>query len=359
MRPDFHVLGPARPADPHIELEFLNPRLYPELSSASGLALGTPAMTTEQQAYPPYFRGTRDAAFLPDVICNDHGLPLWKDALVETLIAIDRFTPMSRIRARIGIKGARKPLAEGATILLPKTVYGDEVIDWDEIARRDPEWAAHGRPAGLRPQNILLREEFRPKAQVFRLRLLGREQIVLGERLGAALCGPNAEIALRHCHAARLSELGYDQTATLGATPPDRYAALLEAHLQAAKAAPGPRANSAAPALSEAERSVRGQVLAMFARIGAQPLSGNRETWSRLELAGGRYRYVCGQTESPEVSSRTVSEQEAWNYLRARAAEGLGLYTTREKASARPEAILDYYQSIWRGPLSEGGLAEP
>lgn len=354
MRPDFHVLGPARPADPHIELEFLNPRLYPELSAYSGLDLSTPAATPEQQASPPYFRGTKDAAFLPDVICNDHGLPLWKDALVQKLIEIDRFTPMSRIRAHIGIKGGRKPLAEGATILLPKIVYGDEVIDWDEIARRDPDWAKHGRPNGLRPQNIILRQDFRPKAQVFRLRLLNREQIVLGERLGAALCGPNAELELRHCHAARLSSLGYDQTATLGATPPDLYADLLEQHLCAAKAASRRGGKQTVPPLSAEETKLRQEILMMFAHIGVQTLSDNRETWSKLTVADGTYRYICGLTDSHEVSTKTVSEAVAWDHLRNRAAEGLGLHTVKEQASAKPEAILDYYQSIWRRHLPEG-----
>lgn len=92
----------------------------------------------------------------------------------------------------------------------------------------------------------------------------------------------------------------------------------------------------------------------MFAHIRQHPLSGNRESWSELRRLDTGYAHLSGQTDSPEVYSRGVSEDEAWRYLRNRAMEGIGLFTFKEQASARPEAILDYFRSIWRGHLPEG-----
>lgn len=356
MRPDYYVIGPARPADPHIELEFLNYTLYPEFSIYSGERWGEGPESRLSAGFPPYFRGTKDAHFLPDIICNDHGLPLWKPALVARMLAAERFLPLKLVDVNIGIRGGRKPLAEGAKIVVPAVGYGPEVIDWDETARRFPDWQDKRLRHGLRPPELILREDFRPKAPVFRLSFLQREQIVLNAALHAALCGPEAE-PLCHCHVAPLATLGYDQCATLGATPPERYAELLAAAIEAAKSRPR-KAPAAAPLRPEPvdNPAVRAEVMAMFARIRTQPLSGSRESWSELVQVGEDYYHRSGLTDSAEVSTRRMSEDEAWRALRARAMEGLGLYTFKEQAGARPEMILDYFRSIWRGHLSEGSF---
>jgi hypothetical protein len=352
MRPDFHVIGPARPADPHIELEFLNHTLYPEFSIYSGERWGEGPDSRLSAPFPPTFRGTRDAAFLPDIICNDHGLPLWKPALVARVLAVERFIPLLLVDAAITVRGGRRPLPEGAKIVVPAVGYGPEVIDWGETARRHPFWQEDRNRHGLRPPEIILREDFRPAAPLFRLSFLNREQIVLNDRLAAAICGPEAEVPLRHCHVARLSGIGYDQPANVGPTPAGRYAALLEDHLQAAK--PGPRKAAApepAPPRAPDEAGPQAEVLAMFADIRQQPLSGNRESWSELVQVGADYYLRSGQTDSAEVHTRRLSDTEAWHRLRERAMEGLGLYTFREQAGARPETIRDYYRSIWHRPL--------
>lgn len=356
MRPEFYVIGPARPADPHIELEFLNYRLYPEFSAYSGERWGEGPDSRLSAGLPPYFRGTKDAHFLPDIICNDHGLPLWKPALVKRLLAAEKFLPVKLVDVNIGIRGGRKPLAEGAKIVVPAVGYGIEVIDWDETVRHYPKWQDERLRRGLRPPEIFLREDFRPKAPLFRLSFLLREQIVLSAALHAALCGPGAE-PLCHCQLAPLATLGYDQNATVGATDPERYAELLAARIEAAKTRPR-KAPAAAPSRPEPvdDPAVRAEIMAMFAHIRRQPLSGNRETWSELVQVGEDFYHRSGLTDSAEVSTRRLSEDEAWRALRERAMEGLGLYTFKEQAGARPEMILDYFRSIWRGHLPEGSF---
>ena len=352
---DFYVIGPARPADPHIELEFLNYTLYPEFSIYSGEKLGEGPDSRLSAGLPPYFRGTTDAHFLPDIICNDHGLPLWKPALVARMLAAEKVLPLKLVDVNIGIRGGRKPLAEGARIVVPAVGYGPEVIDWDETTRRHPDWQDKRLRHGLRPPEIILRENFRPKAPIFRLSFLQREQVVLSAALHAALCGPDAP-PLRHCHVAPLATLGYDQSATVGPTDPVRYADLLAAEIERAKARP--RKTPVAPQNPEAldEPAVRAKVMEMFAHIRNQSLSGNRETWSELVQVEENFYLRSGLTDSAEVSTRRMSENEAWRALRERAMEGIGLYTFKEQAGARPEMILDYYRSIWRGHSPEGAF---
>lgn len=352
---DFYVIGPARPADPHIELEFLNYTLYPEFSIYSGERLGEGPDSRLSAGLPPYFRGTTDAHFLPDIICNDHGLPLWKPALVARMLAAEKVLPLKLVDVNIGIRGGRKPLAEGARIVVPAVGYGPEVIDWDETTRRHPDWQDKRLRHGLRPPEIILRGDFRPKAPIFRLSFLQREQVVLNAALHAALCGAEAP-PLRHCHVAPLCSLGYDRRANVGATPPERYAEWLAAVIEATQNRP--RKTTVAPLHPEPvdDPALRAEVMAMFAHVRTQTLSGNRETWSELVQVDENYYHRSGLADSAEIYTRRLSEGEAWRALRARALEGLGLYTSKEQAEARPEMILDYYRSIWRGHPPEGSF---
>lgn len=354
MRPDFYVIGPARPADPHIELEFLNHRVYPELSIYTGLKWDGALDPTIDRVVPPYFRGTEGAFFLPDIICNDHGLPLWKPSLVARMLAVEPFIPLCLIDANIGVRGGRKPLRDGAKIVMPAVRYGHEVIDWDETIRRYPKWADEKMRRGLRPPEILLRKDFRPSAPLFTLGFLQREQIVLNQKLGAAICGPEADVPLKHCHAERISEIGYEQSANCDPTPPDQYDALLAEQVQLAKAKPRKKVEPMALKSPNMRREpiddpvVRAKIMSLFREQKQQPLSGNRESWSELLMVDGNYYLRSGLTDEPGVSTTRISEDDAWIRLRERAMEGLGLYTFAEQATAQPAAILDYFMDIWR-----------
>lgn len=354
MRPDFYVIGPANPTDPHIELEFLNYTLYPELSIYTFHEWDGTLGPTGDRAFPPYFRGTEGAYFLPDIIRNDHGLPLWKPSLVARVLAVEPFIPLRLIDANIGVRGGRKPLREGAKIVIPAVRYGNEVIDWEETIRRFPEWTDERTRRVRRPPEILLRKDFRPVAPLFTLRFLQREQVVLNQKLGAAICGPEAEVPLKHCHVQRISKLDLDQSANSDPTPADQYEALLAEQVQLAKARPRKKAAAMTDKTPNMRRgpvddpAVRAKIMALLGEQKQQTISGNRESWSELVIVDGNYYLRSGLTDGPDVSTKRISEDEAWLLLRERAMEGLRLYTFAEQATAQPAAILNYFLEIWR-----------
>ncbi|MCE1237739.1 MAG: hypothetical protein LWW93_15420 [Hyphomicrobiales bacterium] len=325
-RPDFLVLGPATPPDPHIELKLLEGTLPSDL--------GTGRDRERPRRMRPAFVGDEGAAFLPSIPANDRGLHLWSETLVDRMRKALADPPVDFHEADIFMRGRSEPLPERYFVVVPHVVHAD-VIDHEASARLWPPWGETPRPAFAHPDRIVLRADFAPKEAVFGLDFLGSSGLALHPDFEAKLCG---WVNLWHTWAQRISEIRLGaHPATEFPTPSDDYSGMLISRVERLLSPPKPKPSPPRPASMDEARAL---CLDRVRAMGGLSLSSNRESWSRLVVDDGAFLMEGGDVDADAAHVRTLSEEEAWSLICERIFDDLGLYRSGERDAVSPETMV-------------------
>ena len=324
-RPDFLVIGPAVPPDPHIELKLLD------------MTVDVGPWSRDESRRPrrgPVFVGDEGAILLPSIPANDRGLHLWSEPMVARLREVIADPPVDVVEAEIRILGRPGLLPERYFVVVPHVVHTD-VIDREASARLS---STRGETRGSRAEGldrIVLRPDFAPTEAVFGLDFLGSAGLALHPDFESRFVG---RVNLWHSWVSRISEirLGHHPANELP-TPWENHAEMVRGRIEALSSPPEPKPRPPRPADMEEARAL---CLARVRARGGLTLSGNRESWSRLVVRDGELFHESGDVGDGRVHVRDLGEEEAWSMIRDRVFEDMGLWRREERAVVTPEALV-------------------
>lgn len=325
-RPDFMVIGPANPPDPHCALRLLNWEFHRDLWDGS-YDPKRPRRTR------PLFVGDERLAYYPSILLNDRGLCLWSGDIVNTVRTLLPDPPADFIEAELRIEGWSSSLPSAFWVVMPHVTYHD-VIDHAQSARLWPRPAHHA-------DRIVLRPDFVPEVPFFGLDFLGTDAIALIPEFAEKL---SAYVNFWHCWMPHVSEIRTgEHRPTQFPTPEDGFAESVRrqiALLREPRQAPEP----CMPITMEQARTHR---LEHVREKGSMALNGNRESWSRLSYTDQSFFIEHGDVDSNDSSFSRISADTAWSLIQSRVFEDMGLYKDAERMAVAPEQILARLKQIF------------